>query len=354
MMIKFYMGSYTEYLVPGFGGTGKGIYTVQLDTLTGELDVLSSTMERNPSYLTIDSLSKYIYCVTELDQKDFPMVKTFKIKRDFLLELIDEQPIIGGFPCHILAYENHLLIACYATGNLVHLLTDGDSGVRKEVSNFFHNGHSVNKERQEGPHAHQTVVHPNGKGIYVCDLGIDIIKAYRFKDGLIQPDNENDCVASLGGGPRHMVFNQQGTHAYVVYELTADVGVLQYLDGKLKQVGTYSSLPAHFKGVPSASAIRIHPNGKYLYVANRGLEAITVFEIFYTELKKINVQYTEGEELREFNLTPDGLWLIACHQNSHDTIVYQIINTGELVERYRTRDIKSPSCIIFPNQTHKD
>jgi len=349
MVLTLYMGSYTEYPVPGFGGTGKGIYTVQFDTMTGELKVLHSTMVRNPSYLALDSSSQHLYCVTELDQNDEPMVKTFKIKRDLSLELMDEQPIRGGFPCHIVTHEDHLLVTCYATGNLIHLLTDGDSGVRKVVNNFFHHGKSINMERQEGPHAHQTVVHPNGKAIYVCDLGIDTIKAYRFKEGTVQPDTANDCVVSLGGGPRHMVFNKQGTYAYVLNELTADVDVLQYLDGKLKQVGSYSSLPVHFEGMPSASAIRIHPNGKYLYVANRGLEAITVFEIFGSELKRVHMQYTEGQELREFNLTPDGQWLIACHQNSHDTIVYQILDTGELVECYRTRDIKSPSCIVFPN-----
>lgn len=349
MRTTFYMGSYTEYPIPNFGGIGEGIYTVQMNTLTGELHVLNSTMERNPSYLAIDTLSRYVYSVTELDENDGPMVKTFKVKSNFQLELVDEQSIKGGFPCHIVAYKDHLLITCYATGNLVHLLTDGDSGVRKVVNNFFHQGSSINRERQEGPHAHHTVIHPNGKAIYVCDLGIDTIKAYKFKDGMVQPDKENDCVVSLGGGPRHMVFNKEGTNAYVINELTADVSVLKYLDGKLEQVDSYPSLPRHFKDAPSASAIRIHPNGKYIFVANRGLEAITVFKIFGSDLKRVHLQYTEGEELREFNLTPDGQWLIACHQNSHDTIVYRIVETGELIECYRTRDIKSPSCIVFPN-----
>jgi 6-phosphogluconolactonase len=349
MMLTFYMGSYTEYPIPEFGGIGKGIYTVQLDTVTGALNLVHSIMERNPSYLAVDSNSNYIFCATEIEEDKDPKVKSFKIKKDFSLELIDEQRIIGGFPCHILAHKDHVMVACYATGNIIHLLTDDHVGIRKVVNNFYHHGKSINRERQEGPHAHQTTIHPNGKDIYVCDLGIDTIKAYSFEEGMVLPNQKNDCVVTRGGGPRHMVFNKEGTIAYVINELTANIGVLQYAQGKLKEVAVYSSLPDDFMDKPSASAIRMHPNGKFLYVGNRGLEAITVFKVNGSELEVVHIQYTYGEELREFNLTPDGLWLIACHQNSHDTVVYQTIDTGELVERYRTKDIKSPSCIVFPN-----
>ena len=138
------------------------------------------------------------------------------------------------------------------------------------------------------------------------------------------PDSTQDISVTKGGGPRHMVFNKDGNLAYVLNELSGAVSILKDMGGKFQQTGTYNSLPATYKGMPSASAIRIHPNGIFLYTANRILDAITIFEIKGEKLEVLEYQYTEGDELREFNITPNGKWLIACHQNSHDTIVYQI------------------------------
>lgn len=135
--------------------------------------------------------------------------------------------------------------------------------------------------------------------------------------------------------------------AYVLNELTGGVSVLQNKNGSLREIKTYPSLPEDFKKVPSASAIRLHPNGKYLYAGNRTLEAITIFAIVDNTLQLITYQHTNGDELREFNITPDGKWLIACHQNSHDTVVYKIQEDGKLIETYRTKEILSPVCVVF-------
>ena len=64
-------------------------------------------------------------------------------------------------------------------------------------------------------------------------------------------------------------------------------------------------------------------------------------------LELIDYQFTNGNELREFNITPDGKWLIACHQNSNDTVVYQIKADGTLNETYRTKCIKTPVCVTY-------
>ena len=58
---------------------------------------------------------------------------------------------------------------------------------------FHHKGSSINKARQEGPHAHQVAIHPNKKDVYVCDLGIDTVKAYYFKSGELIPNERKDC-----------------------------------------------------------------------------------------------------------------------------------------------------------------
>ncbi len=347
-MLTFFIGSYTEYPIPGFGGIGHGIYTVQLNTETGELSVVQTKYSRNPSYLAISNDNKFLYCSTELDERDNPMVKAYKVRDGFSLEFQNEQPISGGYPCHIITYNTNVLVACYATGNVLQFPLDESGNLLECKKNYQHEGSSINEARQEAPHAHQVTVHPKTGDIYVCDLGIDTIKAYHFQTVEFIPNEKNDCTVTKGGGPRHMVFSADGSIAYVINELTGDISVIQDNNNTFEEVSNYSSLTSDFKDVPSSSALRIHPNGQFLYAANRKLEAVTVFSISGTQLNLVDHQFTGGSELREFNITPDGQWLVACHQNSHDTIVYKIHEDGRLQETYRTKDIRSPVCVVFP------
>lgn len=347
MFLKGFIGSYTEYPLPDFGGIGEGIYSFQINTNTGELKKLRTKKVRNPSYLALSRDKQYLYSATELDQLELPTVKAYKINADRSLEFLNEQPVLGGFPCYIVTHEKSVLVACYATGNVIQFSLDNDGSLLSAKRNFMHKGSSINKIRQEGPHAHHIAIHPNSKEIYSCDLGIDMIKAYAYENNKLIPNQRKDCSVKKGNGPRHMIFNNDGSLGYVSNELTGVVSVLKRINGVYEEINCVSSLPTDYKGKPSASAIRLHPNGQYLYVANRGLEAISIYRISDEKLILIEIEYTKGEELREFNITPDGQWLLACHQNSHDIISYRIKKNGTLTEAYRTTEILSPVCIVF-------
>ncbi len=343
----FFIGSYTQILTPDIIGVGDGIYTVQLNDTTGELSVLHTIKTVNPSYLVLSDDHKFLYCNTEVNAGGNPKVQAYKIKDDFSLEILNEQPIPGGYPCHIEKLDNIIFVACYETGNVLQFPLDTNGALLECAKNHQHTGSSINKERQEGPHAHQVAIHPNNKEIYVCDLGTDTIKAYHFQKSEFIADPKHDIAVSKGGGPRHMVFNRNGDLAYVLNELTGVVSILKDIGNKFEQIDTFNSLPPTYNGIPSSSAIRIHPNNTFLYASNRTLDAITVFKINREKLEILEYQLTKGTELREFNITKDGKWLIACHQNSHDTAVYLIKPDGKLIEKYRTKKIKSPVCVIF-------
>ena len=61
-ILTFFIGSYTEYPIPGFGGIGHGIYSVELNTETGELRTLHTIKARNPSYLAISDDNQVFIC----------------------------------------------------------------------------------------------------------------------------------------------------------------------------------------------------------------------------------------------------------------------------------------------------
>lgn len=343
----FFMGSYTQLLSPEIVGFGDGISSVQLNDETGELSVLHTKKTINPSYLAISTDNKFLYCNTEVIEEMSPKVQAFRIMDDFSLQFLNEQPISGGCPCHIAVLDNKVFVACYISGNMLEYPIDESGKLLECVKNHQHTGSSVNLERQEAAHAHQVAAHPNKRDVYVCDLGIDTLKAYEFQENKLTSNPQKDISVSKGGGPRHLVFNSDGSLGYVINELTAVVSVLKNSGNKFEQIGSYNSLPDSYQGNPSASAIRIHPNGSFLYIANRNFDAITIFGIKGDSLELLDYQHTNGKEIREFNISPNGDWLIACHQNSNDTIVYKIKPDGKLMEVHRTKAIKTPVCVTF-------
>ncbi len=346
-MSIFFIGSYTQMLSPEIIGVGDGISTIKLNDITGELKVLHTLKTVNPSYLTISDDNKYLYCNTEVSAGEIPKVQAYQIKDDYSLKFLNEQIISGGYPCHIEELDHNIFVSCYETGNILQFPLDSNGNLLECTVNHQHTGSSIHKERQEGPHAHQVAIHPNRKEFYVCDLGTDTIKAYHFKKTTSIAEPNCDIEVTKGSGPRHMVFNKNGNLAYVLSELTGTVSVLNNMGDKFKQLRAYDSLPNNYAGISSASAIRIHPNGLFLYAANRALDAITIFGIEGERLTVIAYHFTKGKELREFNITPDGKWLIACHQDSFDTAVYHINEDGKLIEKYRTKSIKTPVCVSF-------
>jgi len=49
--------------------------------------------------------------------------------------------------------------------------------------------------------------------------------------------------------------------------------------GTLKEIGTASTLPPGFSGRNDVAEAAVHPNGKFLYVSNRGNESLAILSI---------------------------------------------------------------------------
>ncbi len=345
-MSILFIGSYTEEIAPGFGGIGKGINTLELNEETGVLSRLHEIETLNPGYIVISDDKKFLYTFTEVIQEKKPKAKAYKILDNFSLEFINEVIINGSLPCHINYYKKSIFITCYGTGNLLSFAIGEHGELLKETANLRHYGNSINIKRQEAPHAHQVVINKKLNQFFVPDLGIDKIKVYDFKNDL-QPYSKLDICVDKGFGPRHIVFNSDATVGYIISELTGKVGIVKNSDDGFKTLHNVASLPLDFKETPSASAIRIHPNNKYLYVANRNIDAISIFKIKNETLQLIAYTFTNGKTLREFNISKSGKWLIVSLQDSHETIVYKILSNGKLEEAFKTPAIKSGVCITF-------
>jgi 6-phosphogluconolactonase len=355
-----YVGTYT-------GAKSKGIYSFRLETQNSEvsqnillipLGLAAETA--NPSFLAIDAKRRLVFAVNEVDTfegKPTGAVSAFAIDpATGKLSLINQRPSGGTGPCHILLDHDgkNVLIANYGSGSVAVLPVATDGRLGPAISFVQHTGKSVDPARQQGPHAHCVTLDPAGRFAFVCDLGLDQIVAYAFDSatGKLTARETANVAIKPGAGPRHMVFRPDGKFAYVVNELNSTITVFRYDAGsaKLAEVQTESTVPPYYDGKNSAAEIGVHPSGKWLYVSNRGNEAVILFDI---DPNKGTISFTEeqgtgGKKPRHFGLQPSAKHLAIANQDSDTVLVCRIDEgNGRLKPSGVFAEVPSPACVVF-------
>jgi 6-phosphogluconolactonase len=222
------------------------------------------------------------------------------------------------------------------------------------VQTIEHVGSSVNDERQEGPHVHATVFSPDGKYLFVPDLGIDKLMIYSFdwKKGKLKPADIPFEMVEPGAGPRHFEFHPNGRFAYLMEELTGSVSAYAYgKKGELYGIQHVSALPRDYLGPVGSADIHVSPDGKFLYASNRGeSNTIAIFSINPDDGKiwPQGFQSTLGIKPRNFNFDPTGKFLLVANQDSDEIVVFhRDAETGLLKDSGKRIAIPKPVCIKF-------
>lgn len=351
--VWIFVGTYT-------GKNSKGIYRVELDTATGKLGMPQLAAEvASPSFLAIAPDRKHLFCVCELNDfkgKKGGGVSSFSLDaKTGELKLINQQSSVGAGPCHIVCDKlgKNVLIANYGGGSAAVLPVDKD-GKLGEASCFVqHTGSSVDKGRQEAPHAHSVNLDAANKFAVVADLGLDKVLVYKFdpEAGKIAANDPPSVSMAPGSGPRHFAFHPSGKFAYVNNEMLSTLTAMTYDadKGEFKVLNTLSTLPAPHKGNSTAETV-VHPNGKFVYTSNRGHNSIAIFAIDEKtgEIKAVGHQ-GEGIKIpRNFNIDPTGKWMVVANQDGHDIIVYAIDGqTGQLKPTGQRAEVGAPVCVKF-------
>jgi 6-phosphogluconolactonase len=215
-----------------------------------------------------------------------------------------------------------------------------------------HHAAGLDKERQEQPHAHAVAMSSDNRFALVADLGLDQVFAYPFNsvNGTLEQD-PHITKTNAGAGPRHLVFNSEGTLLYVINELQSSVTTYAYdaASGGLRELNTSSTLPDGFSGRSSAAEIALHPSGKFLYASTRGPDSIAVFSIGARgSLTRVEFVPVDGKTPRNFAIDPTGSWLLVGDQESDKVVVFRINRkTGRLTPTGQVLTISSPACVTF-------
>lgn len=342
----------------GTGSTrySKGIYHCLLNSENGRLtDPVLVAEISGPGFLTQHPTLRCLYAVGTLDEK--PSVACYSIEstgRNAALKLMNSLEIGDGGAAHVAVDQTGkmLLTAQYGGGSVAVFSLNDDGSLKERTQLVEHEGGSeVVKGRQDAPHAHWVGFSPDNRFAFVPDLGLDQVVIYRVDHERFELDPHGSGLLSPGAGPRHMKFHPNGKWIFVLHELDLAITSFEY-DAKAgtmsprQVIDTVNREALAKEKTASCSEIRIHPNGKFAYAANRGHDTITVFRINDEtgELSFVELENVRGATPRNFNIDPSGKWLLAAGQDSHTLASFEINQeSGELT--YNRSVVHAPSCI---------
>jgi 6-phosphogluconolactonase len=309
----------------------EGIYVYRMSSESGELHLIQAVESgESPTFLALHPNRKNMYAINEIREG---RATSFSIDiANGRLKQLNTEPIDGNGPCYVSLSPDGswLLAACYAGGSLSVLPVLPDCKVGKVSSVVQHQGKGTDPRRQDAPHAHSIRFDPSGRFALACDLGTDKVHVYQLENGQLTPNTFPYGESQPGAGPRHLAFHPSGKWVYVATEMgnTVETFAWDSEQGKLERVSSISSLPADFTEHSQIAHILISPNGQHLYVSNRGHNSLAVYAVAPGGgLSTVGFVSTGGSWPRNFEMTPDGKFILVANQESDSLVTFAVDET---------------------------
>ena len=360
-MPQVLIGSYTH------DSDRAGIYRLHFDPEKGRLNPqpLQVVESANPSWLLLDLQNGRVFAANENGpgQPD-PVGRVSAFSLDPAsgeLSPLGRQISLGDEPTHLsLSHDGrNLFVSNYGSrpnpGGSLAVMPVGEGGAVQPVTQLAtHKASEVNPSRQKSAHVHSAVLSPDGKRLFVSDLGADRIFAYRYDpsnaERPLSPAEPASIELPPGSGPRHLVFSPDGSQAYATLELSAQVARFDHVDGTLVQRQLMDLAEGGDTAPHSPGAIHPSADGRFLYVSDRAeTNRIVVYAIEENgSLREIQRRDSEGREPREFAIDPSGRFMLIANQKSDALVLLQRDpDSGLLGETLQTLPIGKPSDVKF-------
>jgi len=195
-----------------------------------------------------------------------------------------------------------------------------------------------------GIYGHQVRVRPDNRLAILVTRGHDAaagkpeepgaLKIFQYKEGLLTDEVSVAPNGGYGFGPRHLDFHPSKPWVYVSLERQNKLDMFEITSGKLSAAPVFRketlAEPGNIRGRQAAGTVHVHPNGRFVYAANRasstvrvdgksvfagGENTFAVYEIDMTTGEPVPIQQvdTHGIHCRTFHIDPSGRMLVAAH-----------------------------------------
>lgn len=375
------------------GMSGGGIHLLKQNDMNGTLEYINTFKEDIAAgYICISEDKKYLYAVDEIKRKPETIqtdgsIYAFKINEmDGTLTEINHISSCGVFPNYLsITKDNKMLFGInygsediivrskantngvFSLENIyeessmftVNIQPDGSLGKICDMKLFSGEPSRFFEWFQASPHPHCIGIDPSNQMLLVADRGCDEIVTCNFNknNGIFK--NFQKFKTRHGIGPRNCVFHPFLPYLYIVGEVQPFILMFKYdaETAKLNLINEYLTVPEDlvyngknlFFDCAHPSDIRIHPNGKVLYAANRGPDTISCFNIQETngELKLIEQINTIGKWPWSFAIDLKGKYMYTGNKSSSNITIFQLDANGIPTFLREYPDIERTVCLKF-------
>ncbi|EPX87441.1 3-carboxymuconate cyclase [Rubellimicrobium thermophilum DSM 16684] len=306
------VGSYAEGDVPG------GLTVFRLDPATGAMQAVArGDRDIQAGYLVHSPRTGTVYCVDERKTDGRGPVGQPAAIHAFGFDAAtgaliwkDRCPVFGPFPTFLDFDEARGLLLSASHGSFDHveqvrrtargweveylydhstvalyrLKADGSFDGIADLHVLDGHGPDPNTSPQAGghaqasAHAHCATLDPSRRFVLVCDKGTDSLRIYRLTDRL-------EPVAHVPfppqTAPRHVAFAPDGRRFWMVLELSSELASLDFDPdtGAVRLLDRVRTTGASYSGPNEPAELRLSPDGRHLYVNNRGEDSLAWFSI---------------------------------------------------------------------------
>ncbi len=329
-----YVGTYTD-------GYSEGIYKLDFNQSTGELNNLQLAVStQNPSFIAYSRNRRYIYAVNE---NLGGSVSSFKIKENGHLNFLNKVSSNGENPCHISINKqgNKAVVSNYSSGS-ASIYSIARDGKLNEASQIF----NYNTEEKVS-HAHSAQFFRDE--LYISDLGTNSLYQYKLKGNTYELTLPTVVEMPENPGPRHFTITKNGQYIYVINEYGNSVRSIKRTENGFKQIDYDNTLDENYKGESFCADIHLSRNELYLYGSNRGENSIVVFKRNKLDgsIEKIQTVPVHGNWPRNFTLDPSGKFLLVANKKSQNISVFKINPSTGKLSFLNDVKVPRPVCLLF-------
>lgn len=340
-----YVGTYTH-------GSSIGIHLYDVDVEAGTLSERKVVPVNNSSHVCRSLNGKYLYSIADEG------VAVFTIdEKDGDLKMINQVGIDGMRGCYLSVDQTgrYLFVAGYHDGKVTVVHTHQDGRLGSVMDGIFHKGLGSVAERNFRPHVNCVVPTPDNRYLCAVDNGIDQVKIYKIN----QMKNKLQLVdilrCELESGPRKLKFSRDGKFAYLLYELTNEVDVYVYREGKnapsFEKIQTVSTTSDNVDRVhDAASGMCISNDGKHLFTSTAGDNTVAMFTIDPKTgmLTKEFALPISGNYPKDIAIFPDDKHIAVANHESNSITTFAIDYEKKLlIQKGKPMKVETPNCIFI-------
>lgn len=327
-----------------------GIRIYDVDLKAGRLAERGKVKITNSSYITSSHNGKYLYSITDTG------VEAYRIEEDGNLTLINWAPINGMRGCYLATdrEDRYLFCAGYHDGKVTVLKLKDNGGVGKITDEIYHKGLGLGTGRAFQPHVECVKMTRDNKYLCAADSGMDRTIVYEFNEKTGKLTNADVIHNDQGSAPRHIVFDRDGTHMYIVCEQKSSVEVYTYEDKdgepEFERIQSISTNRDDDPVGTAASALSFSVDYKYLLSSDMTTNEVIIYKVNAKDgkLTKILSLPIAGAYPKDAVLLPDNKHLVSLNHES-DSMTFFNFNeaAGTLVMNGKELHVERPNCIVL-------